>query len=449
MIYEFPVSKIGKTVRGGYTDSLPCSIELITHTEGEAFQRTSFAVKLTRPAYVRQSSAPGTYALEEELPARTYFRVDVEDPTERFLYVQGTGTAYGEVRATEITKVDGTTSADTTQYGILATGALASGKRYGWSPSDGLGVSGTSALATLERYSFSADTLTVASSISVPRTEALALGSATYGYIGGGQDAVHLSFYSSVERYHFSTDTINGLTAAFIESRGWATAAGNSTVGIANGGRLANTKDAASDLNRVTSEKLTYATEAIVAGSDIYNGSAATDNALRSAAASPTVGYWRGGTWWSLNYSGTYTVQHYTTYQYAFATDVVTGTTPNLSAARMAMGAAASATQGIWAGGTAQAVANANSLRTIETLVFATATNTATTNVLTTGRRMVAALSNSTVAVFCGGYATGVNTALATSEKIDFGTVVAVAAAALSTATGSQVGASNCHGGIS
>jgi hypothetical protein len=449
VIFEFQVSKVGKTVRGSYDSSALTSIELVSYTEGDAFRPTSFAVKLTKPAYMRQSSSPGSYTLEEEIPANAYIRVDVESPDDRYLYLRGTTAALGFARATEITHVAGTTPADTTQYGIVASGALASGKQYGAAPYDGLNVSGTSALTTVSRYSFASDALTAAGvALSAARTEASALGSATYAYIGGGQDAVGAILKTSIERYCFGTDVLYGLPAVFAEGRAWATAAGNGTVGITHGGRVANTAAAATDTNRITSEKLTYATEAITAGTNIYNGSAASDNALRAAAASPTVGYWRGGGWWSLNYGGVWTVEDRTTYRYTFATDVVAGSTPNMSAYKLALAAAASPTEGIWAGGTTQAVAGGSSLRNIEVLTFATLANVASSNVLATARRMSAALSNSTLAIFVGGYATGVNTALATSEKITFGTAVATTAAALSTAMGSQVGASDCHGGI-
>lgn len=451
MIFEFQVSKVGKTIRTGFTSSAAVAIELVPWTGEDrgVFQPTSFAILVSKAAYIRQStSSPSDATLEEEIPAGTYYRVDVEVPADRYIYVRAVSAAYGICKATEITRVDGTTAADTTDYGVVATGAMAAGKAYGNQSSVGTNVSGTSALSTIERYVFSSDTVIAATDLATARTEAVALGSPTYALIGGGQDTVVLTLKTDTVRYVYGTDS-RVVSTAFGAGRAWACGAGNSTVGIINGGREANTTDAGTDDNLVSSEKFTYATEAVTAGTDIFNGSSNHDAATRPAAGSPTIGYWRGGCFWSLNYSGIAYYTFKTSFKYTYATDVVASSTAELSDYRLAGGAAASPTEGIWAGGATSPNTSGSSLRTIDVLTFATEAAVATTNALATGRRMVASLSDSASAIFSGGYGNAVFTALDSSEKFAFGSTTVAAAATLTQAIGSAVGASNCHGGIS
>jgi hypothetical protein len=107
---EYGSCKIGVTKKKTFTTAAVAVLELITYNPNKAFTPCSFAVRVSWPAYVRQGkSQPADMTLEFELCTSAVWRVDVEDPDERYLYVQGT-IHDGYIKVTSLDTTTGTST---------------------------------------------------------------------------------------------------------------------------------------------------------------------------------------------------------------------------------------------------------------------------------------------------------------------------------------------------
>lgn len=95
---EYEISKAGHQQSATYATTYAAVLELIDWTSGSPFKKASFAIQSTSKIYLQQgSSDSASMDSAFPLPTGVFWRIDVDSPEERYLYVNGvtaSGTVY-------------------------------------------------------------------------------------------------------------------------------------------------------------------------------------------------------------------------------------------------------------------------------------------------------------------------------------------------------------------
>lgn len=248
-----------------------------------------------------------------------------------------------------------------------ATGNLT----YGWFA--GGEVPGPTAKSTIDRITYATDTATasVRGSLSAARKYLAGTGNTTDGWFGGGRSGTPSTYYTTVDRITYATDTATATTKGPLSmARAALAATGNDTDGWWAGG-YASTPSPGTF--RSTVDRVTFATDTATAS---VRGSLTNANFRMAATGTPSYG------WFGAGYAGA-VVERIT-----FATDTATASVRGpLSSARTYLAASTDSTTYGWFGG-------GSFTSTVDRITYATDTVTATARgPLSSARSYLAAAS--------------------------------------------------------
>ena len=249
----------------------------------------------------------------------------------------------------------------------------------------GGGISFSTSLSTVDRIIFATDTATasVRGPLSSERTYLAAASNFDYGWFGGGYDRSNGTWFSTVDRITYATDTATASVRGPLSAAVYGVAAaGNTTDGWFGGGL----SGAPSYDNLSTVARITYATDTATAS---VRGPLSLGKRFVTAAGNSTDGWWAGGA----------SPQVSTVNRITFATDTDTASVRGpLDAQIEQMAAASNSTDGWFAGGYPGPVS------TVQRITWATDTDTASVRgPLSAGSRTLAAAGNTTDGWFGGG----------------------------------------------
>jgi hypothetical protein len=263
--------------------------------------------------------------------------------------------------------------------------------------------------STVNRITYATDTATasVRGPLSLARFGSAAVGNFTYGWFGAGRSYSTSTYYSTVDRITYATDTATASVRGPLSSARYSSAAtGNTTDGWFGGGQIGPPSyDPVSTVDRIT-----YATDNNTAS---VRGPLSSATGRKGAAGNTTDGWFGGG------YIG---VPLSTVNRITYATDTATASVRGpLSSGRQRLSAAGNTTDGWFGGGRINAP---GPLSTVDRITYATDTATASVRgPLSAGRYGLGAASNTTDAWFGG----GAQTAFSTVDRITYATDTATA----------------------